>query len=808
MLTWMETLLQDTRIAFRLMRRSPALTGIALLSIALSVGATAVVFTAVKAVLLDPLPYAHPKDLVQIRTDFSGGGQSHGDWVFWNDTQEIIRRTRTLESVGVYRNAVFDLGGGPSTPPQALYGIRATAGLFRTLGVAPMLGRNILPEEDQPGHAEEMILSYGLWTTRFRNDRNIVGQTVKVNGHNCLVIGVMPPGFNFPLRRAATRTPAPYVQFWAPFRTDRPTSTSGGLGMVGRLRSGVSLVEAREDLDSISHALAHDFPKTNGDRILRTASIADRAVGNARNALWFLMASAAIFLLIGCANVANLLLARGLLRRREVSVRMAVGAGRARIIRQLLTESCVLAVLGGSAGYLLTTAAWRILPAMAPVSIPRLAAARADWTILLFTIALALVTGMLFGMAPALRSAAAPDFTARGAASGRHDRTRAGLVMGEVAIAVALVLVGAQLLGNFIALLRTGPGFDADRVLASVVLPAPERYQTPAQRAAVYRRFLDAVRAIPGVAKAGTVDALPFSGENHGGFISVNRVAGRFIAEIDIVGGDYLQTLGLHLASGRWFREEEMTSSNETAILNDIAAQHLWPGENAIGKQICIDCTLENPNNWKRVVGVVSSVRHADLDAPPGFNVYLSARALETAAFLVVRTDRPVRGFDQTIQRAIASVDPDQPVLLSASMQSLISDTIADRRFVLRLLVVTGCLALLMSIAGIYGVTSYTASRRTQEIGVRMALGATPGNVHALLFRQSFLTVIAGLAAGILIAVASTHALHGIMVGLESQNTKNFWMAACLVGLTAAAACWIPARRAIRIDPVSALRQE
>jgi len=808
MLTWMETLLQDTRIAFRLMRRSPALTGIALLSIALSVGATAVVFTAVKAVLLDPLPYAHPKDLVQIRTDFSGGGQSHGDWVFWNDTQEIIRRTRTLESVGVYRNAVFDLGGGPSTPPQALYGIRATAGLFRTLGVAPMLGRNILPEEDQPGHAEEMILSYGLWTTRFQNDRNIVGRTVRVNGHNCLVIGVMPPGFNFPLRRAATRTPAPYVQFWAPFRTDRPASTSGGLGMVGRLRSGVSLVEAREDLDSISHALAHDFPKTNGDRILRTASIADRAVGNARNALWFLMASAAIFLLIGCANVANLLLARGLLRRREVSVRMAVGAGRARIIRQLLTESCVLAVLGGSAGYLLTTAAWRILPAMAPVSIPRLAAARADWTILLFTIALALVTGMLFGMAPALRSAAAPDFTARGAASGRHDRTRAGLVMGEVAIAVALVLVGAQLLGNFIALLRTGPGFDADRVLASVVLPAPERYQTPAQRAAVYRRFLDAARAIPGVAKAGTADALPFSGENHGGFISVNRVAGRFIAEIDIVGGDYLQTLGLHLASGRWFREEEMTSSNETAILNDIAAQHLWPGENAIGKQICIDCTLENPKNWKRVVGVVSSVRHADLDAPPGFNVYLSARALETAAFLVVRTDRPVRGFDQTIQRAIASVDPDQPVLLSASMQSLISDTIADRRFVLRLLVVTGCLALLMSIAGIYGVTSYTASRRTQEIGVRMALGATPGNVHALLFRQSFLTVIAGLAAGILIAVASTHALHGIMVGLESQNTKNFWMAACLVGLTAAAACWIPARRAIRIDPVSALRQE
>jgi putative ABC transport system permease protein len=798
-------IVQDIRFAFRLLRRSPALTGIALLSIALSVGATAVVFTAIKAVLLDPLPYLRPSELVQFRTDFAAAGQSHNDWVFWNDTQEIIRRTRTLESVGVYRNAVFDLGGGPSTPPQALYGIRATADLFRTLGVAPMLGRNILPGEDRPGRPEEMILSYGLWTSRFHADRNIVGKNVKVNGHNCLLIGVMPPDFNFPLRRDATHTPAPYVQFWAPLAAGSP-ATTGGLGAVGRLRPGVSLTQARQDLAAISAALAREFPHTNRDRILRMGLLTVRAVGNARSALWFLMAAAVIFLLIGCANVANLLLARGLARRREVAVRVAIGAGRARIVRQLLTESCVLAVLGGLAGYVLAVAAWKILPAIAPVTIPRLAAARADWTILVFTIAVALVNGILFGIAPALRSAALRGFGARGASSSRNDRTRAALVIGEVAITVALVLVGAQLLGNFIALLRTDPGFDATRVLASVVLPEPERYKTPGERAAIYRRFLDAVRAIPGVEKAGTVDALPFSGENHGGSISTERT-NRFIAEIDLVGADYLEALGLHLAAGRWFREEEMKPSSDTAIINDLAAQRLWPKENALGKQICVDCTPENPSNWKRIVGVVSSVRHADLDAPPGLNVYLSAGALERADFLVIRTERPLRDLDKAVQRAIAVVDPDQPVLLSASMQSLIAESIADRRFIMRLLAITGCLALLMSIAGIYGVTSYTASRRTQEIGVRMALGATPGSVHALVFRQGFLTVVAGLAAGLVLALALARALRGTIVGLDTGNGANFWIAACLVGLTAAAACWIPASRATRIDPMSALKE-
>jgi predicted permease len=472
------SILADIRLAFRLFRRNLVATGIAVLSIALSVGATAVVFAAIKSVLIDPLPYARANELVQIRSEFPKmQEQSHGDWVIWNDAQELIRRTRTLESVGLYGNAIFDLAGNAGATPEALYGLRMSASLFPTLGVSPMLGRNVLPEEDRLGHADEMILSYGLWVRRFNSDRGVVGRRVTVNGHNCLVIGVMPPGFNFPLRREAAHIPSPYVEFWAP-PLMAPANWVAGLGAVARLRSGVSLHEARQDIASINNALSHEFRKTNRDKILKMNLVRDRTMGAAHNSLLLLMAAAILFMFIGCANVANLLLARGFARQPEISVRLAIGAGRARIVRQLLTESCVLAVLGALCGYVLSVAAWTILPAVAPVSIPRLAAARADGTIFGFTLALAMINGVLFGIAPPLRLARAKEtiavggFGSRGAPAGRQDGIRSALVVAEVALSVMLVVIGGQLLGSFLRLVNTDPGFQADRILASVVLPA------------------------------------------------------------------------------------------------------------------------------------------------------------------------------------------------------------------------------------------------------------------------------------------------------------------------------------------------
>jgi predicted permease len=811
-------MMRDIQLAFRLLWRTPALTGIALLSIALSVGATAVVFTAVRAVLITPLPYTRPSELVQIRAEFPKFGPSHSDWALWSDAQEIAQRTRTLASVAVYRNEMFNLGGDSSTPPEALYGLRVTANLFPTLGVTPMLGRNILPDEDQPGHADEMILSHGLWVRRFNSDRGIIGHSVTIGGRSCLIIGVMPPDFDFPLRRGAVHTPSPYVDFWAPFRSGKPVDPGAALGVVARLGPGASLAEAQQDLATISADLNREFPATNRDHILRMGLLRERVLGSAKNALWILMAAAVMFLLIGCANVANLLLARGLVRHREITVRMALGASRSRVIRQLLTESCVLAVLGGMAGYVFTVVAWRALPIISPVNVPRLGTAHADWRILVFSLAVALANGVLFGMIPAYRAGwtranANQDLRSHSGIAGRSDRVRGALVALEVALAAALVVVGGQLLASFAALLRTDPGFDAKRVIAFVVIPEAVRYPTPEKWGTFYRRVLDLVRVLPGVDSAGTVDALPFSGENTGGLIG--KKAGRALeggqipSEIDVVSAGYLQTMGIRLLQGRWLNEEDMNDTSNAVIVSDLVAKRLWADESAIGKPVCVFCSPDRPNDWKRVVGVVSSSRHASMDGPPQqANAYLAAGALQKAVFLVVRSERPDIDIQKAIRQVVAGVDPNQPVFLSATMQSLIDDSLADQRFVMLLLGLTGCLALAMAAAGVYGVATYVTSRRTQEIGIRLALGATRGSVEALVFRQGFLTAMIGLTFGLGITLALMGILRGMLPGLESAKFGVVWIEVALVALTAALGCWLPARRAAKINPMLALRQE
>ena len=800
-------LLQDVRFAMRIFRRAPGPTGIAILSIALSVGATAVVFAAIKAVLIDPLPYRRTAELVQLRSEFPGvQRQSSGDWVVWNDGLELARRTRTLGAPGLYGNAIFDLAGDSNGTPEALYGVRVNANLFDVLGVAPMIGRKILPEEDLPGHADVMILSFGLWTRRFHADRSVVGRTIMVNGHGCRVIGVMPREFNFPMRRAAAHTPSPYVEFWA-----APLLPAGNpiaaVGAVARLRRGVSLAEARQDLAAISGELAHDFPATNRDRVLTLNLLRDRTVGTAEPGLMLLMAAALLFMLIGCANVANLLLARGLARQREVAIRLAIGAGNWRIVRQLLTESCVLALAGGLGGYVLTAAAWKVLPAIAPVSVPRLAAARADASVFLFAVALAAINGILFGIAPALRIAGWK--TLRGAPA-KRDRMRSLLVAGEIALAVLLVVAGGRVSASFVKLIFTDPGFEAGRVLASVVLPAPERYRDPDGRSLFYRRILDAMRSLPGVESAGTVDALPFSGENHGGYVSDDEPPrGRqLVAEIDVAGGDYQRAMGMQLLEGRWFREEEMSPANDSAVVDMVVARRFWPAQSAVGQRICVFCTPENPRNWKRVIGVVASATHAALDEPETGSVFLAAGAMGKAVFVVVRTGRPAGEMENAIRHAIAAIDPNQPVFLSASMRELIADSVADRRFITMLLAITGGLALLLSAAGVYGVISYTTSRRTQEIGIRMAIGATPSDVLSLIFRQGFITVAMGVAIGLAAALACLRAFGTLLPGLATGPSVHIWVATALVTVTAAVACWIPARRATRVDANTALREE
>jgi predicted permease len=429
-----------------------------------------------------------------------------------------------------------------------------------------------------------------------------------------------------------------------------------------------------------------------------------------------------------------------------------------------------------------------------------------------FALVVAVLNGVLFGMAPALRWTVATDATAlggRGAATARRNRLRSSLVLAEVAIAVVLVVVGGQLLDSFLRLLTTDPGFQAGRVLASVILPAPERYPTPARRAGFYRRILDSVRALPGVERAGTVDALPFSGENHGGSVhSRGSPDLKLTAEVDVIGGEYLQAMGVRLLQGRWFRDDEMAESNDAAIIDTSVASRLWPGRSPIGQEICVFCTPEHPDNWKRIVAVVSGMRHRALNEPIGGNVYLTAGAMQQAAFLVVRPAAGRGNFEKAIRDTVAGLDPNQPVFLSASMSALVADSVADQRFILWLLAVTAGLALVMSAAGIYGVIAFTTSRRTQEIGIRVAVGATSNDIQFLIFREGFATVAFGLAIGVSATIPLLSVLKGMLVGMESRHPASLSVAIGLVLVTAAFACWIPARRATAVDPVTALRQE
>jgi putative ABC transport system permease protein len=797
--------------ALRTFRRTPVVTAIALGSIAITVGATAVVFTAVKTVLLDPLPYARPSELVQFRTDYSRFHASSADWVMLPDMQDVMRRNHSFESIGTYHYALFNLTGDGNAPPEALYGLFVSANMFSTLGVKPMLGRDVLPEEAQFGRDREIILSYGLWTRRFNADPKVVGRSVEVNGHACTIIGVMAPGFDFPMRLATTvRTPSQHMDFWAPDGMDptKITRESPAFGAVGRLRTGTSQFQAEQDVLSISAALEREYPRTNQGRSLHLISLRNRTLGFARTGLPLLLAASLIFLLIGCANVANLLLARTFARQREIAIRLALGAGRRRIVKQLVTESCLLGILGGLAGYALTVLAWKLLPSVAPMTIPRLATARPDWTVFSFTLAISVVNGLIFGIAPALGSArgdpalALRESGTRGSIGTARNRLRSALVVSEVALAVTLVVIGGLLTGAFVKLIRADPGFDSDHVLASIIIAAGDQYRAPASHGLLFRHIVDSVHTLPGVESVATVDALPFSGENNGGTIRTDPAAPELQAEIDRVSADYLQTMGVQLLQGRWLREDDMAADRDTAIVNDIAAARLWPGQNALGKRFCLCWDVKSPI-WKRVVGVVQTMRHSGLDEPIGAAVYFASSALEHAQFLVVRTARPSDELAKSVRLAVASVDPKQPVFLSASMSRLIGDSMADRRFIMILLAITGCLALLLATAGVYGVVSYVTSLRTQEIGVRMALGATPRHVHLLIFRHGML--LAG--AGVLIGLGSALVLVRIL-SLASVDNALVALAVALVSVSAALACFIPARRATRIDPMLALRQD
>ena len=812
----MASLLRDLRHAVRLFRRTPMVTLIAILSLALTIGITAVVFTALKAVVLNPMPYARPEDLVML----SSAGLS-GRWVSWSDIQDVARRNRSFQALGTYHYSLLNLRGDGSTPPQALYGLRVSASLFPALGVSPMIGRNILPEEDQPGRNAEMILSYGLWRQRFGADPNILGRTLTANGIDYRIIGVMPPGFDFPLRLATTvRTPAPYMQFWSPEGVDpsKDDRRNTGFGAVARLRPHVTEEQAQQDLASIARALEHEYPLSNKDRHIDVFSLDGYTLGRSRPALMLLMAAAALFMLIGCSNVANLLLARAVGRRREIGVRLALGAAHSRILRQLMTESLLLALAGGACAWTLAMTAWHLLPAMVPQNIPRLISAGVDSRVFAFTLGVALLNGLLFGLFPALRTRGDPadafrESGGRGSAGPGRNRLRFGIVIAEIAVTVVLVVAGVRITSAFAKMMRGGVGFEPRHLLASIIVPQGPVYTAhPERTAALWQRLIEGARTLPGVESAAAVDALPFSGENYGAYVGTADSAvvshtDENIAECDHVSADYLKTLGVGLVEGRRFTRAD-ESNPAVAVIDENAARHFFPGRDPIGGRLCINCAAGQPPDWKQVVGVVHPIHHFSIEAPPEPEIYIAGDSLAHAQFLVLRVRGRAMDLAGPVRRMVAAADPSVPVYLSSEMTSLIGDSVADRRFVMAALAITAMLALALAMAGVYGVVSWAASQRTREIGIRVALGATRGGIQRLILGEGLAIAGLGLAIGTAAAILITRLLRGALAGLDSADAGSVLLAAVIVAVAATLATLVPARRATRVDPINALRHE
>ncbi len=820
-------LVQDLRYAVRGLRRNPGFTLAAALTLALGVGSNAAVFSLVRAVLLPGLPFPRADRLVTLgRVDVRTG-----EWVpylNWRDAVDFREQNHTLEGVGMQGQAMLNASGDGL--PESLYGARLSADLPRLLGVQPLLGRWFDASDDSPD-THVIVLSDSLWRRRYASDPSIVGKTIPLDGlgaRSWLVLGVMPPGFNFPV---TIHTAAPITRqmaFWIPlFRMDAPDQRRETLGgtVVGRLRPGVSMEQAQADLSAIAARLARDYPATNANRGVRIVPLAETVLGGSRAAMLIVLAATGLVVLIGCANIAGLLLVRAAARSRETAIRLALGASRGQLAGQWTIEALLIAALGGAGGLLLAALSRRLVLTLAPPDLPGLDRVHIDGLVLLFTAAVSALSGLLFGLAPAWQAARAnPQAALAGgvpsgvpSGPGRLGPRRGWggmLVAGEVALAVLLTIAAGLLMKSLAHLLAVDLGYRPARVLTAVVGNlSTQRYADFPARIDFYRRVLEQVRAMAGVESADAVIGVPLSGNFPGRNLRIEGApdlagAGPPLAEIVPASEGYFATIGIPVLRGRPWTAGDVAAGRRIALVNEVAAARFWPGQDPIGKRLSIDVQPGRP--WMEVIGVVKATREDVPDKPPSPAIYLPMEQGQPffPQFLAVRTAASPGVFFEPLRRAVARVDKDQPVLIVASMQSLMDTATSQRRFATVTLGIFAGLALLLAAAGIYGVASYSVARRTREIGVRLALGATRANVARMILRQGLAQAVAGIALGWCAAWALTRVLASLLYGVTATDPATFAAVPAILLAVELAACYLPARRAMRVDPVAALRME
>jgi putative ABC transport system permease protein len=810
----MDTLLKDVRYAFRRLRKTPGFSAIVLLTLALGIGANTAIFSVVNTVLLRPFAYRDPERLVVVDhfypslNNLEAGASAPG-------FRDLRDRPNLFDGVFVITGWGPALTGDGSEP-QRLQGTRASGLMFRTLGVAPVLGRAFTPEEDEPGKNKVVVLSYGFWQRQFGGVPTIVGQPITLNGEQYDVIGVMPASFRDFVGAQA--------DVWAPLALT-PQQFSGGrtnevLTLVARLKPAVSVERARSDLKTFANQLRAQYPESYAsDWTFKVTPINEKVSGRIRPALLVLLGAVAFVLLIACANVANLLLARAASRIKEVAIRSALGATRRDLLRQLLVESVMLAVMGGVLGLGLAWLGVKGVVALQPANVPRISELHIDGWVALFTLGVSLATGLLFGLAPAVQTSKTnlQETLKEGGRGATADRSghalRRVLVVAEVALALTL-LTGAGLLIKSLALLQeVNPGFDARNLLTFRVAIPNAKYRSDTTRIQYYDRAVAAVRAVPGVTDVGIASVLPFSGGwSTGGFTveGYQPPTGKPGPWGDqrTVSAGLFTTLRVPLLKGRLFTEQDGASGPPVVIVDDEMVKRYWPNVDPVGKRITFnDPQRDSVVSWITVVGVVGHTKHEGLDAENRVQLYFPYRAgVGGGMTFVVRTAGDPNRLLPSVRAAVHSVDRDVPIAAISTMDTNIANSMGQRRFAMLLLGLFAAMAMVLASIGIYGVMSYSVTQRAHEIGIRMALGAARRNVLSMVMGQGLLLVGLGVVIGVVGALALTRLIASQLFGVQPTDPTTFVLVAMTLVGVAALATFIPALRATRVDPVVALR--
>ena len=807
---WLEQLAGDVRYAARTLRKSPGFTAVAVLTLALGIGANTSIFSLVNGILLVPLPFPRPERLVSITGTYPKGG-----------IVAMREQVRAMDVAAYYEGHEFNLTG--LGQPFRLTGTLVSAEFFAVLGARPELGRTLLPGEDIPGQDNYVILSHTLWQQRFGGNPTIVGRSIQLQGINRQVVGVMPENFRFPSAKTQVwiplhNDPRNVIQYWA----------DDFMPALGRLRQGFTFKQAQTEIRMFQSRVSAMFPwpmPSDWNADASVVPLRNGMVADVRLRLLMLLGAVTLIVLIACVNVANLTLARSATREKEIAVRSALGAGRKRIVVQLLTESVLLAGLGALLGLALATKGLSLLKAVLPADTPRLNDAHIDWRVLVFTGTLAILTGLLSGLAPALQSSrTSPTKTLR---AGGHATTlplsrrlRSGLMVAEVAFAVLLVTAAGLLIRSFWALSHVNPGFRSEHVMTARVTPNQSFCSDPQWCLAFYRTLLDKIQASPGVEGAALVNTLPLGGrvakrslDLEGFIVSTGHTSPLFW--LHIVTPDYFGVMGIPLLSGRGFTPSDVSGA-PVAIVTAETAQRYWPNQNAIGKHI----RLLDDKTWRTVVGVTGDVRAYDLqrNIPTWMNgsaylPYNSAATLEDGRIpadlsIVIRTIADSSKMGATLRELVAGVNPDAPVSEVQTMSTMVSESVATPRSTALLFIVFAALALTLGSIGIYGVLSFLVSNRTREIGIRMALGAQRPDVLRSVLKEGGRTSLWGIALGMAAAFALMRVLSSELYSVSATDPLTFGAVAIIVAVIALLACYIPANRAMRVDPMVALRYE